>query len=235
MVKYLSELSDDEIKEKLFNMELREILNSRLINKNWYRIVSSDKFWCRLLKRDYDVVESLNCEKYYRTLHFKLDKYLSYEMLLWRFIDKLPKKIKFNRVSLFKERNIVKKTLRDFDGSDPSVIDKLSVAYRHVINILEDILSSVPVDRWIGTMTEQLVINPLTDKIDGSIIILAGKKYYNEIVELAIDNGYLYKKDSKNTKIMEKDLVDYLLQNKDSIGFDMKVGNGYRYLDKVLG
>jgi hypothetical protein len=63
-------LSDDEIKETLMNMTIREILDKRQIS-NRYREIIDDNFWCRLLKRDHDFSDHryTDCEIKYKEIH----------------------------------------------------------------------------------------------------------------------------------------------------------------------
>ena len=62
----LSILSDDEIREQLYDMTLREILEKRKLNKRWKKIIDDDKFWCRLLNRDYKIRKTKDCKKSYQ-------------------------------------------------------------------------------------------------------------------------------------------------------------------------
>jgi hypothetical protein len=65
--------SDDEIKEQLMNMTIREINEKRLISKRWRKLIDSDSFWCRLLERDYNILPSEhlyeNCKIKYMNNH----------------------------------------------------------------------------------------------------------------------------------------------------------------------
>ena len=44
---------DDLIINVMLNMTPKEILKKASIDKQWNKIVSDDKFWCKLLERDY--------------------------------------------------------------------------------------------------------------------------------------------------------------------------------------
>ena len=59
--KYLTDLSDDEIREQLYNMTIKEILDARLYSKRWDKIISDDKFWCKLLNMRYKIKKSKDC------------------------------------------------------------------------------------------------------------------------------------------------------------------------------
>jgi hypothetical protein len=66
--KRYSELSGDEIREQMMNMTIREILERRLVSKEWRDIIDEDSFWCRLIKRDYNEDKSDNCKMQYREM-----------------------------------------------------------------------------------------------------------------------------------------------------------------------
>ena len=61
-----SRLSDDEIYEQLIKLPVRDILKLRFVNKRLYQLISDDKFWCRIIKRDYNVLKKEKCFDWYK-------------------------------------------------------------------------------------------------------------------------------------------------------------------------
>jgi hypothetical protein len=57
--------SDDVIYEQLMHLTIREILEYRFVSKRMNDLISSDVFWCRLLKRDRNIDETVNCRQRY--------------------------------------------------------------------------------------------------------------------------------------------------------------------------
>lgn len=53
---------DELIIEIMMNMTLNEILDKTKTNKKWYNIISDDKFWCKLLNRDFNIKQEFNCK-----------------------------------------------------------------------------------------------------------------------------------------------------------------------------
>ena len=47
-------------------LPIKDILNLRLTNKRLNRLITNDKFWCRLIKRDYNVIKNNNCLEWYK-------------------------------------------------------------------------------------------------------------------------------------------------------------------------
>jgi hypothetical protein len=61
-------LSGDEMREQMMNMTINEILDRRLVSREWRDIIDEDSFWCRLIKRDYDEDVTTNCKIQYRKM-----------------------------------------------------------------------------------------------------------------------------------------------------------------------
>ena len=59
-------ISDDSIRLEFMNMKLKDILKMRLVNKRYDNIISDDKFWCKMLKLNYNIDKTSNCEDYYK-------------------------------------------------------------------------------------------------------------------------------------------------------------------------
>jgi hypothetical protein len=51
--KNVRKVSTDSIREELMDMTISEILDKRLVSKEWKQIIDENSFWCRLLDRDY--------------------------------------------------------------------------------------------------------------------------------------------------------------------------------------
>ena len=100
--KYLTDISDDEIYEKLYTMTLKEILNARLISKRWNRIISDDKFWCQILRRDFGDKETKDCFKKYKSIK---QEYLFY-------IYKYDREDTNDIIGIYKDVNIAVKDMK---------------------------------------------------------------------------------------------------------------------------
>jgi hypothetical protein len=65
------EVSHDSIREQLMDMTIKEILNKRLVSREWKEIIDSDSFWCRLLDRDYNDFDHKHekCQESYKYIY----------------------------------------------------------------------------------------------------------------------------------------------------------------------
>ena len=187
---YLSEYPDDLIYEKLYNMTLKEILNAKYISKRWYNIVSSDNFWCQILRRDYKVIESKNCEKYYKKIYSINDKYKLIEDKYWLIINNMES-------GLFDWD-------RQYDFATKKIKIKKDADIIKARNILEnnlEILLDFPFVSKFTPHNKKRIIN---------FILSDDRIYYDEILDYAIESGFLYKKTKETHKKYEK-LLRYFL------------------------
>ena len=59
--KYLSSLSNDAIYEYMMSLSLKDILDLRFVSKRLNKLITDDRFWCKLLKKRYNIDKTLNC------------------------------------------------------------------------------------------------------------------------------------------------------------------------------
>lgn len=61
------DLSDDELREVLLNLKVKDIAKLSENNSRIYNFLHTDNFWCSLLKRDYNKSKKENCQDAYKT------------------------------------------------------------------------------------------------------------------------------------------------------------------------
>ena len=196
--------TQDLMIESLLKLPVKEILNKKLISKSYAKVIDLNSFWSLLLERDYGVTEHNNCRKVYQKIYSVKDKGKKNIDYFWYVIGCFIRAYCEKSSILLTELKRVETFLSCVLDHNKKANIMIPKAYNQIFNFYSTIVKNFRnlFDKYVGEKISNVRII--------EIFIANGEKYYNTIMEMGIQCGYLYNPTKENKKIFEKRLDIFL-------------------------